>query len=361
MSLQVRSFEEILASMLGAVSDEYDKREGSVIYSALAPVAAELAITYAFLADYLNLLLPDTAVGEYLDRLCAVCGLSRKGATNAVITAAFYDAEDAPLAIDQGQRFYANGVYYIVSEPVSDGVYRLNCETAGTAGNQTSGDLMAVDLIEGLARAEIVGIFTYGAEAEDDESLRQRYQMLLSQPAFGGNVSDYRLSALSLAGVGTAAVFPAWQGGGSVKLIIGGLDQRAVDDVLVETVQDFFMPAAADGLGSGQAPIGHTVSVESAVDLPLAIAADLVLATGVTLTDIQTDLEAAVASYIGGLAFEQDKIHISPLVVTLLSNPAVIDVQSLTVNGESTTLVLDKTAELYQVPVFGSLTLEAVQ
>ena len=40
------TYEEILYRMLDRVDDSFDKREGSVIYDALAPAAAEHAIMY---------------------------------------------------------------------------------------------------------------------------------------------------------------------------------------------------------------------------------------------------------------------------------------------------------------------------
>ena len=45
------TFEFILDRMLDRVPDTVDKREGSIIYDALAPAAAELAKTYMELED----------------------------------------------------------------------------------------------------------------------------------------------------------------------------------------------------------------------------------------------------------------------------------------------------------------------
>ena len=48
------TYDAILARMLGRVPDDLDKREGSVIYDALAPAAIELQLMYL---NYLNLVL----------------------------------------------------------------------------------------------------------------------------------------------------------------------------------------------------------------------------------------------------------------------------------------------------------------
>lgn len=73
----------ILQRMLHRVSDDVDKREGSVIYDALAPAAAELSEMYAQLDANQVLLFADTAAGEWLERRTAEFGVERQPATFA--------------------------------------------------------------------------------------------------------------------------------------------------------------------------------------------------------------------------------------------------------------------------------------
>ena len=58
------TYEELLQAMLGRVPSNVDKREGSIIYDALAPCAYFLAQQNFQLENYLDLVFPDTAVGE---------------------------------------------------------------------------------------------------------------------------------------------------------------------------------------------------------------------------------------------------------------------------------------------------------
>ena len=60
------TYEEILERMLDRVAADVDKREGSIIYDALAPCAAELAQLYIQLEQFLNECFADTAGREYL-------------------------------------------------------------------------------------------------------------------------------------------------------------------------------------------------------------------------------------------------------------------------------------------------------
>ena len=80
------TYEELLQAMLDRVPSNVDKREGSIIYDALAPCAYFLAQQNFQLENYLDLVFPDTAVGEYLDRAVAAFGVTRKPASAAAVS-----------------------------------------------------------------------------------------------------------------------------------------------------------------------------------------------------------------------------------------------------------------------------------
>ena len=98
-------FDNIMDRMLARVDDTLDKREGSMIYDALAPAAAELAQMYIVLKNNIDLVFADTAVGEYLDKLVEQLGVSRKQAAKAIRKGLFYnenEEEGACIRIGQG-------------------------------------------------------------------------------------------------------------------------------------------------------------------------------------------------------------------------------------------------------------------
>ena len=78
------TYEKLLQAMLDRVPSDVDKREGSVIYDALAPCAYFLAQQNFQLDNFIDLVFPDTALGEYLNRAAEAYNVSRKPATNAV-------------------------------------------------------------------------------------------------------------------------------------------------------------------------------------------------------------------------------------------------------------------------------------
>ena len=99
------SYEAILQRMLNKIPDTIDKREGSIIYDALAPASAELAQIYLELKNNIDLIFADTAVEEYLDRLCNQIGIIRKESTPAIKQGIFYNADNELMDINMGSRF----------------------------------------------------------------------------------------------------------------------------------------------------------------------------------------------------------------------------------------------------------------
>lgn len=100
-----QTFEIILNRMLDRVPDGVDKREGSIIYDALAPAAVEMAQMYIELDVNANLKFADTASGEYLDRAVAWSGISRKAVTKARWVGRFRDNEGKPVEVPLESRF----------------------------------------------------------------------------------------------------------------------------------------------------------------------------------------------------------------------------------------------------------------
>ena len=64
----------ILQRMLARLPSRYDKREGSVLYTLLAPVAWAIAQCHYILSWAVSLVFPDTATGDFLDLFCLWAG-----------------------------------------------------------------------------------------------------------------------------------------------------------------------------------------------------------------------------------------------------------------------------------------------
>ena len=232
------TFEYLMKSALARVDNDVDKRQGSIIYDALAPACAELCQAYIELDRVMRETFADTASREYLIKRAKERGLEPKEAGFAIILAEL----KGDFKLEEGARFNLEEVnYYYLGEMV-DGLYKLKCETSGEAGNIASGSLIPIDNISGLESAEVKGIFYEGEEEEETEAFRKRYFDSFESQAFGGNIADYKEKMEKLngdneitnnGGIGGVKVYPVWNGGGTVKLVFTSKDYNKPTEDLV--------------------------------------------------------------------------------------------------------------------------------
>lgn len=347
-----QTYEALLERMLERVPEGLDKREGSIIYDALAPAAAELAQMYVELEVNNNLFFPDTAEGEYLERSIAWTGITRQPAGKAQLGARFYASGNLPLDIPLGSRFSLGLLHYNAAEKLAPGTYRLESETAGTEGNQYSGVLLPVDYIPGLARGEVTALLVPGTDAERDEALRQRFFDSARRPATSGNKYHYMEWAQQIQGVGGARIFPLWAGPKTVKVVIVNTEHRPASALLVSEVQQYIDPAP--GMGEGQAPVGAVVTVEAAAGKVVDVSAKVTLAAGYALQPVVDAFTAGLEKYRKEKAFNATYISQSVIGALLLDTEGVMDYSGLKLNGGTANIALQET----EVPLFGNVLLE---
>lgn len=354
------TFESILRRMMDRVPADVDKRQGSIIYDALAPAAAELAQMYAELDINLRLSFADTASGEYLTRRAAEFGIHRRPATKARRQGLFYGNEDAPVDVPIGSRFGIDGLIYAVAGKLAPGIFALECETAGTVGNQAFGALLPIDYVPGLVRAKLGEVLVPGEDEESDEALRARYQEEVNRPAFGGNVADYRQKIGSIEGVGGVKVFPVWNGGGTVKCTIQAADGSAPSPQLVDEVQKKIDPPDKSGLGYGTAPIGHAVTIQGAQAVTIDVETTVTLENGVTVGQVQEPIEEAVEAYLANLrrAWANESqlvVRVAQIEAAILGVPGIIDVADTKLNNAAANVTLGEE----EIPAAGTVTVHA--
>jgi uncharacterized phage protein gp47/JayE len=347
------TFDSIMEDMLARVPSNMDKREGSVIWDALAPAAIELQNAYIALDTVLNETFADTASLYYLVKRAAERGIMQKLATNAVLQGEFTPAD---LELSIGSRFSCDTLNYIVTEKVQDGIYKLTCETAGKEGNKYLGTLIPIDYIDGLETAELTEVLIPADDDEDVESLRERYFNTMTSQAFGGNISDYKETTVALDGVGGVKVTPVWNGGGTVKLTIINSEFGVPTDELVESVQNAIDPVGHSGEGVGLAPIGHVVTVVGVKGKTIDIVTNITYQTGWGWESAKSYILNAIDSYLKELSKVWDEsegliIRISQLESKILTCEGVLDISGTTLNGVASNLALAAD----EIPVRGTV------
>ena len=137
-----QDFNTILDRMMSNVSDTLDKREGSVIYDALAPAALELTNFYSALDMVMNEVFADTASYHYLIKRAAERHIYPREETPAVCRMEVVP-EDTKISV--GDRFNLNDLNYMVTAVMDDkpGSWQLTCETAGIVGKSAARNIIA--------------------------------------------------------------------------------------------------------------------------------------------------------------------------------------------------------------------------
>lgn len=357
------TYEVLLQRMLNRVVENakkqniaIDTREGSIIYNALAPAAVELQNAYIELDNVLNESFADTETREYLIRRCAERGVYVEEATKAIRRAIFNI--DVPI----GSRFSLNMLNYVVIEKITDGEFKLECETPGTVGNVESGTLIPIEYIEGLTTAELIDVLiTPGEDEEDTEHLRQRYYDSLDSYAFGGNISDYIKKTEALNGVGGVKVYPTWNGGGTVKLVIINSEFKTPSNILLYEVQTAIDPVQNQGQGVGIAPIGHKVTVFGCGETTVDITTEIDFETGWDWESTKPYIEEIVDEYFEELSAEwavseNVVVRISQIETRLLAHPGILDIKNTKLNnyienGQPQNLILEADC----IPVRGTI------
>ena len=338
-------YDSIMRRKLERVPNTLDKRESSVIYTAMAPSSAVDAEIYSELRHRYNESFADTCSREYLIRRCQEQGISPYPATRAVITARFEGALP-----NEGDRFsLANSEVNFEVTDIIDGVYYLTCETLGSAGNVYSGKLLPIADIPGLTSATVESLYSMGDDEEDTESLRQRYfdVFKFSRP-FAGNVSGFVELTNSLDGVGATKVFRAWNGGGTCKLVILNSEMDVPSDTLVTNIQNEIDPTigdASDSGGVGLAPIFCRTTVVGAKATVIDIRATLTYRTGYDWNTCKPLILSAIEDYFDTLTLEwqdsdQTEVKVTGIMMAVLNVPGVSDMANVTINGSSANLLL---------------------
>ena len=372
-----KDFNSLLLSILNRIDNSLDKREGSLVRTAVAATAWGLEGLYGYLETLQTQAYARTATGKALDYKAEERGVLRLPAVAAIRLVV------SNVALPIGARLMTRGsnnnlVYFVSSASVLDGgLWRthVTCETPGLAGNAYYGVVQPISSVPGLTSATMSDIALAGSAPETDAALRQRYLDSLLLRPFAGNIDAYRIAVMGIPGVGAVQIWPVGNGPGTVVLSILDSQRQIASPALVDLVQDIICPLDG-GLpadhGFGIAPIGAMVTVMTAEELPVDVWAKVTLNSGASTTVVQTKVEAALKALLAEAAVAWDVVSPGPIanysqvlshasvVATIFGLPEVADVDAVTLklNGDVGNLVATQSPTSQEFLVFGGVTLE---
>ena len=204
---------------------------------------------YGFFTCILKQLFADTAEAQYLERQASIQGIYRRAASKATGTLTVSYTEGAKLPV--GTIFMADDQtrYETTAEPeVGSYTVPVQCLEVGTIGNREEGQTYTlVSPVTGVDAEAVGSEMAGGAEAESDESLRERLLYRLRNPPRGGTATDYVAWAKEVPGVTRAWCFPKEQGIGTV-VVRFATDELTDDGVptagMVQIVADHIAESA---------------------------------------------------------------------------------------------------------------------
>lgn len=377
--LEQYTFDYLMDMALSEVDDSFDKRQGSIIYDAIAPCCSVLAEAFLQLRLIYDDTFIGTATGEMLDKNAEDIGMERNQATYAYKRIDVADADGNAISIPMGSRFSTVSsddpliysvvsVYTDTSGDTVAGAYVAVCEEPGTAGNGYTGEMLVVSNIE-VGTATMSTLITPAQDEESDETFRARCISRLNTRGFGGNVAQYNELLLDIDGVGECQVYPVWNGGGTVKVSIVDATYMPVSNEFVAKVKNILDPTDYEGYGMGQVPIGHTVTVTTPSKVTLNISAQLTLEGGYTISSVTQAVKDEIEKYIYSLRSKWGQenpyneysvtVYTSRIVYAILNVDGVVSVDSVTINGSSDDVTLTENKTTQQTPVLGEVTLSA--
>ena len=243
---------------------------------------------------------PQTAHGEYLERLAALRGLKRSVATCATGTLRFgiSNTVGGDLTISQGTTCMTEeGIRFATTEEAVLSAGSLYVDVPAQAlepgrnGNVAANTIIIMAAMPpGIRACTNPKAFSGGDDTEDDESLRARLLDTFIRLPNGANAAYYEHTAMSFTGVAAARAIGRPRGIGTVDVYVA-TDAGIPDEELLDAINDYLQER-------------REISVDLQVLAPIEKAVDVTVslkpAQGYTFSTAKEDADAALRAVFTG-------------------------------------------------------------
>jgi len=280
---------EVRAQLLTSIRYSYARigqvanvKPGSDHYIRMDAISKRISIAIANNKIALANFSPLTATGADLVTLAAQFGVVGRAAS--VAAGLLLCTATGSVTIPRGWIATAPSGISVATVTENSGVVtgtKVSVQTVETGIGANIAEGVVVKWVDaavgGLATTAVVtdGDISGGAEADDDERLRERLLLRLAFPGVGGNWSQVgQWAKEASASVGRAYVYPAVRGPASYDVaIIGGDGDRVLTSTIVDEVDGFInsqMPGQNDLNTTSVALEGVDVVVDLELPLPMS-------------------------------------------------------------------------------------------
>ena len=349
----MKTTEEIYQTLLAAFAQragftpEADCDLAVRLYAAAAELQA-LGIQSEWVLDQR---FPPAARGVYLDYHAQMRGIARTAATKAVGTLRF-SVERAPstalriaagtVCMTEGEtRFQTTAEAVLAAGELSVDAPAEALEP-GRSGNAAAGTIVILTACPvGITGCTNPAPFTGGSDQEDDASLRSRILESYQRLPNGANAAFYEQGALSFDQVAAASVLPRSRGRGTVDVVAATLEGMP-DEELLGQLTDYFQQR-------------REIAVDVLVRAPEAVTVDVAVKIdgGADQAGTAERVKTALRQWFTGERLGQDVLRAR--LGSLIFGCEGVKNYELTAPPEDLALEPD------QLPVLGTLTVEAMQ
>lgn len=301
-------------------------------------------------ADWVNRqCFPQTAQGEYLDHHARLRALERKAASHARGVVRFFGDAGAGMdrEIPAGTVCMTPGL--VAFATTQDGVLAagkshvdipVQAVEAGAAGNVIAGSVRLLSTAPvGITGCTNPQAMSGGGDAEEDEQLRRRILDSFLRLPNGANSAFYEQGALSFDEVVAAVALPRNRGVGTVDVVVATA-QGVPERELLERLNEYFRERREIAVDV-QACAPRTVTVDVAVGIQSA-----------DMEQTAQRVEQALRSWFSGRRLGEHVLRAKLGSIIF----AVDGVENYTLSAP----VADLTVEKDQLPVLGTVTVEAM-
>lgn len=346
------SYENILSRALQSIPDTFDKRQGSVIYNAIAPCCYELALAHIKLEMVSSKFDIENLEGEELKQYV----YQRTGveAKEAIKSSTFVIVTGTPGAkIEVGDLVSTADLSFTATEskiigPVGEVSVAVTCEIPGSIGNVPKNSIVYFPLsITGLTAVTNPEAVTNGYDGDTDDAIRNNYYTRVRTPGTSGNKYHYKIWAEEVLGVGYARVFPLRNGPGTVKIIIVDSNKNIPSEELISTVSEYI---------ETKRPIGATVSVEGVVSKNIAVYAKVKIIDGYTIQFVLDDFKVELEKYRQNTIIEDSYISYAAIANMLFKIEGVLDYSDFKLDNDIKNVSIGDE----EIPMFTDIVLEVM-
>lgn len=333
-----RTAENILDEMLGSVPNTLDKREGSLIFNALAPVAMEIASAYEGINAALDEAFADAASLEALKEIAAMRGIEYIDADYAVITANIeFGGEGEEL--NQNDIFvYEDSFFEYTGNMILD-AYELRAAEKKLIYDRIRN---GVDLIYNggayLKSAKVESVISSGRNGETLEEFRTRYFESFDSLSFAGNKAMWRDKLIGIPGIGGVRAFRGSYEDNKVLTVI------RITDADFSPIENRELIKSAQAQADEWAPVGMTPVVKWANTFYLSFleGSEIRVSAASDAEAVKTNIFAVIKEYVEDLNFlwghTDDDITISSFDIfqRIINVDGVTGYENLTIDTTNT-------------------------